>query len=131
MHWEVIEIGRTPRRFLTSDRPVEMYLMKEQTGSITLTISPTKLFVAVNGRNHLNTFCRQKHREVDQINKDHISRARHFVWATILSHSQNVFIRSRITPKCRRHRSFRRSRTIWYPEHHRTRLEKCDIFNHH
>jgi hypothetical protein len=100
MHWEVIEIAETPRRFLASDRPLGMYLMKEPTGSITLPISPTKLFVAVNGRNHLNAFCHQKHREiVDHINKDHISRARRFVWATSQSHSQNVFIRSHMSTK--------------------------------
>ena len=100
MHWEVIEIGGTRRRFLASDRPLGMYLIKEPTGSITLPVSATKLFVAVNNRNYLDSFRRQKHREiVDQINKDHLGRARRFVWATSQSHSQNVFIRSHMSTK--------------------------------
>lgn len=75
MHWEVIEIAGTPRRFLASDRPLGMYLIKEPKGFITLPISPTKLFVAVNNRNYVSNFRRQKHRQiVDQINTDHRPR---------------------------------------------------------
>ncbi|HUZ75939.1 MAG TPA: DUF4238 domain-containing protein [Stellaceae bacterium] len=100
MHWEVIEIAATPRRFLASDRPLGMYLIKEPKGSITLPISPTKLFVAVNNRNYLSDFRRQKHRQiVDQINADHIARARHFVWAQGQSHSQGEFIRRHMSTK--------------------------------
>lgn len=100
MHWEVIEIAATPCRFLTSDRPVGMYLIKEPTGSITLPISPTKLFVAVNDRNYLNGFRRKAYRRiVDHINSDHISRARRFVWAQGQSHSQREFIRRYMSTK--------------------------------
>jgi hypothetical protein len=60
MQWEVIEITGTPRRFLTSDRPLGMYLIKEPTGSITLPISPTKLFAAVNNTKYLNAGSAQK-----------------------------------------------------------------------
>lgn len=100
MHWEVIEIAVTPCRFLASDRPLGMYLIKEREGSITLPISPTKLFVAVNDRNYLGDFRRQKHRQiVDQINKDHIARARRFVWAQGQSRSQSEFIRRYMSTK--------------------------------
>jgi hypothetical protein len=100
MHWEVIEIAGTPRRFLASDRPLGMYLIKEPKGSITLPISPTKLFVAVNNQNYLSNFRRQKHRQiVDQINTDHIGRARRFVWAQSQSHSQDEFIRRYMSTK--------------------------------
>ena len=98
MQWEVIEISVTACRFLASDRPVGMYLIKEPNGSLTLPISPTKLFVAVSNRNYLNVFRRQKHREiVDQINQDHIRRARRFVWATSQSGSQTEFIRQHMS----------------------------------
>ena len=100
MQWEVIEITGTPRRFLTSDRPVGMYLMKDPTGSITVPISPTKLFVAVNDTKYLNDFRRLKDRQiVDRINADHLGRARRFVWATSQSHSQATFIRAHMSTK--------------------------------
>jgi hypothetical protein len=77
-----------------------MYLIKEPKGSITLPISPTKLFVAVNNRIYLSDFRRQKHRQiVDQINADHIGRARRFVWAQRQSHSQDEFIRRYMSTK--------------------------------
>lgn len=98
MQWEVIEISGTSRRFLASDRPVGMYRIKEPNGSLTLPISPTKLFVAVNNRNYLNAFRRQTNRQiVDQINRDHIRRARRFVWATSQSQSQTKFIRQHMS----------------------------------
>ncbi len=108
MHWEVIEIAATPRRFLASDRPLGMYLIKEPTGSITLPISPTKLFVAVNNPNYLDNFRRQKCREiVDQINGDHIARARRFVWARDKSRPQSEFVR--------RHMSTRMEKAPFFP----------------
>jgi hypothetical protein len=98
MKWRVIEISSTPRRFLTSDRPVGLYLIKEPTGSITMPLSPTKLFVAVNDERHVDQFCRKKDRDiVDTINADHIRRARRFVWATSKSHSQTAFIRQHMS----------------------------------
>jgi hypothetical protein len=100
MDWEIIEIVSTPRRFLASDRPLGMYLIKEPTGSITLPISPTKLFVAVNNRDYLNDFRRQKDRLiVDTINADHIARARRFVWADAKSHAQSEFVRCYMSTK--------------------------------
>jgi hypothetical protein len=95
MHWEVIEIAGTPRRFLASDRPLGMYQMKEPNGSITLPISPTNLFVAVNNdHTYLNAFRRMKDgAKVNKINADHLGRARRFVWAQSQSHWQNEFVR--------------------------------------
>jgi len=100
MQWEVIEIAGTPRRFLTSDRPVGMYLINKPTGSITVPISPTKLFVAVNNRTYLNEFRRLKPRQiVDRINADHLGRARRFVWANSQSYSLAAFIRGHMSTK--------------------------------
>jgi hypothetical protein len=101
MQWEVIEISGTPRRFLASDRPVNMYLMKDRTnGSITVPISPTKLFVAVNDTKYLNDFRRLKPRQMaDRINADHLSRARRFVWSNSQSHSLATFIRANMSTK--------------------------------
>ncbi|HTW53073.1 MAG TPA: DUF4238 domain-containing protein [Stellaceae bacterium] len=100
MKWRVIEISTTPRRFLTSDRPVGMYMMKEPNGSITMPLSPTKLFVAVNDERYLDQFCQKKDREiVDAINSDHLQRARKFVWAASKSHSQTEFIRAHMGKK--------------------------------
>jgi hypothetical protein len=100
MHWEVIEIAGTPRRFLASDRPLGMYLMKEPTGFITVPISPTKLFVAVNNTTYLNEFRRLKPRQIaDRVNADHLGRARRFVWASSQSHSLATFIRAHMSAK--------------------------------
>jgi uncharacterized protein DUF4238 len=81
MHWDVVEISETPRRFLTSDRPVAFYYCKRPDGSITMPVSPTQLFVAVNDKQLLDKARRTKPRKlVDGINQDNVRRARLFVW---------------------------------------------------
>ena len=50
MLWAVRDVSASPLRLLTSDRPVELFDVKEPRGIISLPISPTKLFVAVNDR---------------------------------------------------------------------------------
>jgi hypothetical protein len=42
------DIFASPYRLLTSDRPVELVNLKGPTGLLSIPISPTKLFVAVN-----------------------------------------------------------------------------------
>jgi Protein of unknown function (DUF4238) len=98
MKWEVIDISASPRRFLTSDRPVALTFIKERRGCITMPISPTKLFVAVNDRQFLDPMRRKKPRDiVEAVNKDLVRRARRFVWATGKSQTQIDFIRKHMS----------------------------------
>jgi hypothetical protein len=81
MQWAVIDVSQTPRRFVTSDRPAPFHRCKEPQGSVTIPISPTKLFVAVNDPRLIEKARRIKHRHlVDKINEDNVRRARRFVW---------------------------------------------------
>jgi Protein of unknown function (DUF4238) len=48
MFWDVIDVSAASYRLLTSDRPVILAQLKDPNGSVTMPISPTKLFVAVN-----------------------------------------------------------------------------------
>ena len=44
----VIDVSAAPFRLLTSDRPVELFNIKEPNGVLSLPLSPTKAFVAAN-----------------------------------------------------------------------------------
>jgi len=48
MRWGLIDVSAGPHSVLTSDRPVGIFNMKDPKGMVTLPISPTKIFVAVN-----------------------------------------------------------------------------------
>jgi hypothetical protein len=98
MVWDVIDTSASSRRFLTSDRPVSMTLIKEPRGSITIPISPTKLFVAVNDRRFIDQVRRKKVGEIiEAVNKDLARRARRFVWGTGKSPFQEKFIRQHMS----------------------------------
>jgi hypothetical protein len=98
MAWDVIDISASSRRFLTSDRPIALTLIKEPHGSITIPISPTKLFVAVNDRRFLDQVRRKRPGEIiEAVNKDLVRRARRFVWATGKPCSQTDFIRKHMS----------------------------------
>jgi hypothetical protein len=116
MVWEVIDTSASTRRLLTSDRPVAITLVKEPHGSITMPISPTKLFIAVNDRHLVQQLLRRKKpgQIVEEVNRDLVLRARRFVWANGKSWSQAEFIRKRMSkgmeplpffPTLARHRS--------------------------
>jgi hypothetical protein len=95
MHWGIIDVSATPRRFVTSDRPVAFYLLDQPVGSVTMPISPRKLFVAVNDQQYIDKVRLKKPREiVDAINLDNIRRARRFVWAMGENRSQAALVRS-------------------------------------
>lgn len=95
MVWDVIDTSASTRRLLTSDRPVAITLVKEPHGSITMPISPTKLFVAVNDRRLIDQLRRRKKpgQIVEEVNRDLTLRARRFVWANGKSWSQAEFVR--------------------------------------
>jgi len=80
---------------LSSDRPVRLCnnIRYDAKGMITLPISPTMLFVAVNDPRILDRLRRIKPREiVSAVNTDLVSRARRFVWAA--DQSQTPFIKT-------------------------------------
>ena len=96
MTWATVDVSASPIRLLTSDRPVEMYLMKERDGILALPISPTKLFVAVNTQTMLDKFGASKPLDIArQVNKRVVRCARRFVWASDKSQSQ--FIQSNMS----------------------------------
>jgi len=91
MKWATLDLSASPKRLLTSDRPVEMYLMKEAEGFITLPISPTKLFVAVNTQAMLDDCGAQQAVDiVRRVNKRVVGYARRVVWASDESQAQFI-----------------------------------------
>ena len=48
MPFAVIDLSASRHRLLLSDRPVEIFNLKEANGLVSIPISPTKLFVAGN-----------------------------------------------------------------------------------
>lgn len=48
MKWATIDLSTSPTPLLTSDRPVEIFNLKEPNGVLSIPISPTKMFVAAN-----------------------------------------------------------------------------------
>jgi hypothetical protein len=77
MKWAVIDVSASPHCLLTSDRPVRLCnnIRYDGKGMITLPISPTMLFVAVNDPRILDHLRRIKPREiVSAVNTDLVSR---------------------------------------------------------
>jgi hypothetical protein len=98
MRWAVLDLSPAPNRLLTSDRPVEMFNLKGRNGVLSLPISQTRVFVAVNEDATLLKLQRAKPRDlVRDINTYVISRARRFVWAQ--DTSQERFINNKMSTK--------------------------------
>jgi Protein of unknown function (DUF4238) len=96
MRWSVIDVSNSPFRFLMSDRPVEICQLKEPAGFVSIPISPTKLFVAVNQEQSIRNLGKRKPEEiVRHVNLFVATRARRFVWAN--DESQTAFIREHIS----------------------------------
>jgi hypothetical protein len=92
----VIDLSNSPYRLLTSDRPVEFFNLQGANGILSIPISPTGLFVAVNDRDILDKLRRAAPNEIaDQVNTHVVCRARRFVWAQDMS--QQSFIASRMS----------------------------------
>jgi hypothetical protein len=89
----VIDISTSPYRLLTSDRAVELFNLQGANGILSIPISPTRLFVAVNDARILDKLRRASPGQIaDQANIHAVSRARRFVWAQ--DASQQTFIES-------------------------------------
>ena len=94
----VIDLSASPYRLLTSDRPVELSNLKAPNGVLSIPISPTKMFAAVNDRAVLDKLRRADPRKlVADVNTFVVSRARRFVWAQDCS--QERFIENRMSTK--------------------------------
>jgi hypothetical protein len=94
----VIDVSASPHCLLTSDRPVGLFNIKDAKGMITLPISPTMLFVAVNDPRIFDHLTRRKPREiVGHVNTHLVTRARRFVWA--IDQSQTPFIQKHMSTK--------------------------------
>jgi hypothetical protein len=98
MRWAVLDLSAAPNRLLTSDRSVEMFNLKGSNGVLSLPISPTRVFVAVNEDATLLKLQRAKPDDlVRDINTYVTSRARRFVWAQ--DTSQEAFIDNTMSTK--------------------------------
>jgi hypothetical protein len=96
MKWATIDLAASPQRLVTSDRPVELFNLKEPNGIVSIPIRPAKLFVAVNDAATLDKLRRADPRElVRDGNTFVVSRARRFVWAQ--DTSQQHFIENRMS----------------------------------
>jgi hypothetical protein len=96
MKFAIVDISAAPHRLLTSDRPVQIFNLKESNGLLSIPISPTKIFVAVNDGSTLDKLRRVKPSTlVSNINTFVVSRARRFIWAQ--DTSQERFIANRMS----------------------------------
>jgi hypothetical protein len=64
MNWAVVDVSSSPISLLTSDRPVEMARLNGPDGVVSIPISPTKLFVAVDDPGALDRFRARKPKEI-------------------------------------------------------------------
>ena len=105
MRWKVTDVSRSPHRFLTSDRPLMMWRLKEPNGYIGIPISPTKLFFATNSEEAAKNILSASPKEiVKQTNIHTVSRARRFVFAH--DRTQERFVEIACRPTWRRSPSF-------------------------
>lgn len=86
MKWATVDLSASVVPLLTSDRPVEIFNLKEPNGIISMPISPTKMFVAANDA-ALFTRLRaaDPNKIVADVNTFVVTRARRFVWARDIS----------------------------------------------
>lgn len=98
MKWATVDVSSSSVRLLTSDRPVEIFDLKEPGGLLAIPISPTKLFLAANDE---ATFAKVRPAKADQLvensNRFVVSRARRFVWAA--DESQTDYIAEKMSTK--------------------------------
>jgi hypothetical protein len=98
MKWAVIDVSASSHPLLTSDRSVGLFNIKDAKGMLTIPISPTKLFVAVNDPLLFDRLRRSKPREiVGCVNRHLVTRARRFVWAS--DQSQTPFIQKHMSTR--------------------------------
>lgn len=82
MIWKVVDVTRSPKTLLFSDRPIVMSNFRNPDGWIAVPISPTKLFIAVNSENTLQLLFKGTTLAlVETMNDRIVGRARRYVWA--------------------------------------------------
>ena len=96
MSWDVLDLSSSSRSLLTSDRPVGFFAIKSPKGMISLPLSPTKLFIAVNDPKLIDVLRKKNPREIVGHANEHLTiRARRFVWAA--GPSQANFIQKKMS----------------------------------
>lgn len=82
MNWKVIDVTRSSKTLLTSDRPVIIRNLGNSDGWIALPITPTKLFFAVKSEKTIEMLTKGTTLAlVERINEQIVVRARRYVWA--------------------------------------------------
>jgi hypothetical protein len=98
MKWATIDLSASPVPLLTSDRPVEIFNLKEPNGVLSIPISATKMFLAVNDEATFATIrAARPDRIVADVNTFVVTRARRFVWAR--DGSYEAFIAEKMSTK--------------------------------
>jgi len=98
MKWATIDVSRASERLLTSDRPVQIFNLKEPNGVLSIPISPTLIFAAVNDPATFDKLrAANPNKIVADVNDFTASRARRFVWAC--GSSQAQYIAERMSTK--------------------------------
>jgi uncharacterized protein DUF4238 len=101
MKLATIDLSASSTRLLTSDRPVEIFNLKEPKGLLSIPISPTKMFVAANDVAIFTKIRAADPRKiVTDVNNFIVTRARRFVWAQ--DGSQEQFIAEKMSTKLER-----------------------------
>jgi Protein of unknown function (DUF4238) len=96
MQWTVADFSHAGMELLVSDRPVEIHALAVPKGIVTIPLTPTKLFIAVNDPASLPMIQKRPAREViERINLSLVSRARRYVWAR--DNSQREFIEANMS----------------------------------
>jgi hypothetical protein len=98
MQWMTIDVSGASKRLLTSDRPVQLFNLKEPNGILSMPISPTKIFAAVNDPGTFDKLrATNPNKIVAHVNDFTVSRARRFVWAC--GSSQEQYVAERMSTK--------------------------------
>lgn len=98
MKWATIDVSRSSEPLLTSDRPVEIFNLKELNGILSIPISPTTIFVAVNDPTTFDKLrATNPSKIVADVNNFAVCRARRFVWAR--GGSQERYVAERMSTK--------------------------------
>jgi hypothetical protein len=98
MKWVTIDVSRASERLLTSDRPVQIFNLKEPNGVLSIPISPTKIFAAVNDPATVDKLrAANPNKIVADVNDFTVTRARRFVWA--YGSSQEQYVADRMSTK--------------------------------
>lgn len=96
MPWAILDVTASSRRLLTSDRPLAFYGLNRSEGTISIPISPTRLYVAANDE---STFEKLRRIEpatlVHEVNIQVTKRARRYVYG--LDDAESAMVMTRMS----------------------------------